>query len=70
MNTPIQSLLLDKDIKAPPHKIDKRKRKKHMKAFLRLDDHCLVLDCDSGEDPSIDLDTNKDQQLDLIRSNT
>lgn len=40
-----------------------------MQAFLWLGDHCLALDCDSGGDPSIDLDSDKDQWLDLIRSN-
>lgn len=62
------------DVRAPHYKVYQRREKEeensstHSKASLWLDDHCLVIDCANHEDPPLDLDSNKDQWLGLIRS--
>lgn len=70
----IQRTNCDKDMKAPPHKFYKRRKKKtkktQMQASLWLDNHYLVLIHNSSEDPALDLDAAKDRRLDLVRSNT
>lgn len=70
----IQRTNCDEDMKAPPHKFYKRRKKKtkktHMQASSWLDNHHLGLARNSSEDPALDLDAAKDRQLDLVRSNT
>lgn len=59
----------DEDIRAPPYKFyQRRKKKTHAQESLWLDDHFLVIDRADLEDQPLDLDSTKDQQLDLIQS--
>lgn len=51
-------------MRAPPYKYYRRNKK--TQASLWLEDHCLVLDQDYGEDPPMYLDSGNDQQLDLV----
>lgn len=44
----------------------RRKKKAHAQVSLWLDDHCLMQDHVDSEDPPLNLDSNKDQQLDLV----
>lgn len=59
----------DEDVRDPPYNIyQQRKKKNQAQASLCWDDHCLVLDHADPKDPPLDLDYDKDQQLDLVRS--